>query len=851
MTQRHRSNRRMWCPSPQFCSSLLAYTPRTRLFGGVMVLAMITLAILPFSTHHHYSSQKVVNHHELQKAGFIPERIRKSIESREMTNSSIEFDCVDVITGDPASSVSDRRRRRTGRDCSHRIVVVNDGRIHNFKRERPAPEESRVRRRLRQCGQLEEVMWATGNWAPERIDAHGRWASELRCWDGATGLTWPNHVCKGWYWQYDPTAPKSDLAHSLFRRGGITYALPFRHASPLVSLPSPSTLTPVPSKHQHSSSSPATPPPARVDLAQLYREAVEYVRSLHTRACEDDGSTPVLVYRVHLAGWGNELSTVINAFAHATAEGRTLIVAHEDRTTLSSLTKYSQADILLPSSCEKKGGYGGDAKSYDRKTLPSTPAQIPRRFSPLGPLRWYQLLSKILIRPSRRLVASMLRIMIGEAESPPLPDNHHHHHPHHSPASFDEEVLERMVDKIVGPKADASDEEGEYTWWWENVTVAPTDEDEDAQKAEEEEEEDMAIMPHGFPERFIAAIGPHYNTREEHRSYGDGKHRKGALKEHGARIAVHVRLGDACGFGSSCTSKQRPRHCIQEIQPYLDLLIERGITSGSVYVATDSQAIIASVKSLQDEIRHHANHHHPAPSSGISDRVHLSIGDDDDETKTAFLPNDHLADNEDNGTNEEEEEEEEENGSRDKGKGFAPPPPPPSSSSSSSSLLSSQHSAAAYRGFSFRFQSFSRDAYEEDKGDLIEEKESGADTFLEEVALSYDETAYHLFICARTHASLHHRWVQSAVQADWDLCLVIIPCYARTFSSCLFPKRLSKISRPDIHSPKYLLLISRRSPSPPFSCRCDIGLCYFQILVELVFLSTASTLLGSFYRSQK
>jgi len=401
------------------------------------------------------------------------------------------------------------------------IIVVSEPLVHIRARKNIGNKITASKRRMRRCKELEKAMWAEGRWQPERINVSGEWAS-LNCWDGTTGIEWPNHVCKGWYWQVDPSEEKSELGSSLFLAHAITYAPPLRQVSPIITLPK-------------------APP------THLTQRAVHHAREIHRRTC--DHNTPILVYLLSMAGWGNELTCVLTALAQAIRSNRTLLLLHAESTSLNSLSRYSPNDIFPLSTCQIQHGLQTKQISkmktkhllgnigfrnvtyFSRDTLPSIPPVPPEAYGSIGVFQWYRILARLFLHPTPELSQAVVTSVLEAGDPMLIPKDKH--------ISINVEDIARKIGR----------------------------------------DDDLWGTPgaESFVERFVKEMGA-----------GGG-----------LAVGMQVRIGDACGFGSTCTSKQRPRHCIRELEPYLDVLLERGLGNSSMFLATDSSEVLASAAAVR------------------------------------------------------------------------------------------------------------------------------------------------------------------------------------------------------------------------------------------------------------
>ncbi|GAB5364512.1 hypothetical protein AAMO2058_000976900 [Amorphochlora amoebiformis] len=273
-----------------------------------------------------------------------------------------------------------------------------------------------------------------------------------------------------------------------------------------------------------------------------------YVHIYTTNGCMFFKMTIAVCVRVAIGGWGNELSSILNALAHSINENRTLVLIHASRTTLASLSKYTPEDLFPMSSCQevlnpreiprthwrRASDYTAmlesrfrDFKFHTRSSILHSAAKPPFPYHDIGAFHWYRLLATHFFHPSIKLSKALITKALSIHESTVHVD------------------VEQTAKKIARERNGMRFTDGK-----------------------------------GFSTHFMEALGSRlFPSRVD--------------------VGLQVRLGDACGFVSGCTNLQRPRHCIRELEPYLDALIQRGVSRGNVFVATDSSEIISSAKSMR------------------------------------------------------------------------------------------------------------------------------------------------------------------------------------------------------------------------------------------------------------
>ena len=388
-----------------------------------------------------------------------------------------------------------------------------------------------IRRRIRFCNAMEAHMWRGGRWAPEHVEPQGR--------------DWVWHDMECWDGTSQVTWPNL-VCKRLYWRYDKREALTdvSRHLfdqgaitySPPLRRVSPA-IAPPPLPRADGGGRPAS--------RDLLRAALAHIASIHDAPCSRE--TPILAYEIYESGWGNELNCVLFALARALASNRSLVIL-PSISTATKFKKYGILDFYHGSACQGLWN------------------RVGRRNNPRDPR------DRISIRDVHRVFSDVVGIETKAPRGVFLPKTLSHR----GLSGFQwmrtlavyavrpsRRLLHAAVHKALPPGADVREAMA-------RLDAAP--------RAGSLVEGSLATPPRvaSYSEGVVAALAA-------------------PLGMVGPYAGLHVRIGDACGYGSTCTTKQRPRHCLREAKTYLEALRDRGVPSGLVFVATDSVEVVADV----------------------------------------------------------------------------------------------------------------------------------------------------------------------------------------------------------------------------------------------------------------
>jgi len=389
------------------------------------------------------------------------------------------------------------------------------------------------------CREFDDFIFSSDLWQPEEVSTFRGW-DMAKCWDPEGkpmnwSENWPSRLCKRAFWRDDN---KMGFANLLFKLGVVTFKGPFRTAPRVLHLP----------KGRDEN--------AKEPYASLKKQASNYIKSIQSQEC-DYKTTKVAVLLIRKAGFGNEINRIFYGYHEALSLGLPLVVATEyinelRRSSFVELRRYQLfQDVVRPSGCQKKlaggGEEGGQTKIAHMKDISETfkhyvfvaasreqMKPIPKRFSRLGPFVWMRLIAKIIFQPSLALVTASAR--------------------------------------GAGLRSDALDH---------LQSTVPN-----------ENQQQQSQLLHHLAEGNRRHL---YEIWKQQHSTGSST----TVMDRFSRqyLGMHIRIGDSCSMVQCHELKRhdRPRHCVRELEPYLDVLIRRGIRRGDIYIATDSAEVQQAV----------------------------------------------------------------------------------------------------------------------------------------------------------------------------------------------------------------------------------------------------------------